>query len=129
MSAADYWPRVEVAIFDAKANRFEVDLEWPECHKNKCQAYHGNPSAAFGIMAHAIANSVESEMRNRAITQPDVSDYDTDGYPVALATFTLAALLRTYAKDAPTYVKAAQLIIDAYPAFVDVLAPAGEIAA
>ena len=121
----DYWPRVQTAIYAAVVSRAAIEHEWPECHRKGCQGRHGSPDAAFGMMKAQIAESVHLELAYRTLTQPDVSEDDDD--PADRATLTLAVLLGRYASHAPTYVKAAQLIIDAYPAFVDVLAQSEDV--
>jgi hypothetical protein len=112
--------RILAAIWDAAAPRFEVEFEWPECHKPKCSHRHGSPDAAFGIMKHVIADAVRLEIRYHATTRPDVAKEDDS--PEDVATYTLAALLNRYnVHHAGTFVKAARLIVDAYPAIVPAL--------
>jgi len=112
--------RVVATVYSAGVSKAEVDLEWPTCHKNKCQASHGSPEMAFSYMAHSIAEALKLELMARATTQPDVAE-DGDS-PECVAVYTLAALLTRYRPEiTSTYVRAARLIIDAYPGMVSAL--------
>ncbi len=113
--------RIQAAAFAASVNRFEVEFEWPECHKPRCQHRHGEPELAFGLMQHAVIESIEHELRFESVTRPDRSRHGDS--PEETAVYTLASLLNTYnVHHAGTFVKASQLLIDAYPALVPVLA-------
>lgn len=112
--------RIMAAIADAGASRAEIGLEWPECHRKGCQYRHGNPDLAFGIFKTVVARAVERELNYHSITRPDVAQ-DGDA-PEEMAIYTLTALLHRYnVHDAGTFVKAARLIVEAYPALVPVL--------
>lgn len=112
--------RVIAAIYDSAVNRFEVELEWPECHAKKCQVRHGDPRQAFAMMKHQIVEAVQSEMRFHATTRPDVAEPDDS--PEDAAALALAVLFRRYnVHDAGTWTRAARLIIDAYPALIPAL--------
>lgn len=113
--------RVEVAIANAAVRRSVVDFDWPECHKAKCSGRHGDVDSAFGTMKHAIMDAVRSELMHEVTTRPDVAlDGDT---PEQVAVYTLATLLSRYnVRETSTFVKAAQLIVDAYPSLVPALA-------
>lgn len=113
--------RVIAAIHDAGVNRFEVELEWPECHARKCQERHGDPRQAFAMMKHQIVEAVQAELRFYTTTRPSVSDPEDS--PEEAAAITLAVLLRRYnVDDAGTWARAGRLLIDAYPALIPALA-------
>lgn len=113
--------RVQAAIYSTPVNRFEVMLEWPECHAKRCRAHHGSPERALGVMQATISEAVKQELTAWATTRPDVAeDGDSD---VEVAVYTLAELLRRYnVHDAGTFVRAARLIVEAYPGLVQSLA-------
>ena len=112
--------RIEAAAYGASVRRSEVEMAWPECHRPKCQHQHGSVEEALGLMQHAVAGAVRDELRYRTTTRPDLRG---DGENAAdEAVLTLAVLLSRYrVQDAGTYVKAAQLLVEAYPEFVPVL--------
>lgn len=104
--------RITAAIYNTSIGRAELQFELPECHKAKCQSSHPDGSAALSMMMRAISENVRREVLYRTVTMPDVADEDDP----ERAVLTLAALLSTYnVHDAGTYIRAAQLIIDAYP--------------
>ncbi|WIA96427.1 hypothetical protein [Curtobacterium sp. MCBA15_004] len=110
--------RIDAAIDSAGVSRAEVYLELPECHKNKCQARHPDGTAALGLMKRQISASIHSELLYRTTTRPDLG---VNAEPDAAA-ITLAHLLRTYnVHDTGTYIRAAELLIEAYPAIGDAL--------
>jgi hypothetical protein len=112
--------RTIAAVHATSVNRFEVLLDWPECHKRGCQAHHPGPSAALTTMMLTISDNVRAELIAHAITRPDVAE-DGDS-PTMVAAYTLATLLNRYnVHHAGTFVKAAQLIVEAYPALVPAL--------
>lgn len=112
--------RVEAAVFDANVSRSAVEFEWPECHRKGCQHRHGNVDSAFGIMKTQVVRAIRSELMHEVTTRPDIAeDGDTQEQN---AVYTLATLLSRYkVRDAGTFVKAAQLIVDAYPDLIPVL--------
>lgn len=113
--------RIVAAVADAGISRAVVEHDWPECHKAKCQARHGDPDSAMGHMKHQIIDAVKLELRYEATTRPDVS-MDGDS-PEATAALTLGVLLHRYRPEVSgTYAKAAQLIVDAYPEIIPALA-------
>lgn len=109
--------RVEAAIMDAVARRSAIEFDWPECHRKNCPHRHGDVDYAFGAMKVQIIESVRNELRYETTTRPDVSDgMDSDEQN---AVWALAALLNTYnVHHAGTFVRAAQLMVDAYPQLV-----------
>lgn len=112
--------RVIAAIVAADVNRFEVEFEWPECHKPRCQGSHGRPESAFALMKHRIIEAVQDELRFHATTRVDGTSY-TDS-PEDAAVFALGVLLSRYnVHDTGTWARAARLIIDAYPALISAL--------
>lgn len=113
--------RIRAAAHAASVNRFEVEFDWPECHKPRCPHQHGEPERALGLMQHAVIESIERELRFETVTRPDRS-CDGDS-PEDTAVYTLASLLNTYnVHHAGTFVKAARLLLDAYPSLVPALA-------
>lgn len=112
--------RVEAAIDAAAVRRSAVEFDWPECHAKRCSGRHGNVDEAFGTMKHSIIEAVRSELLHEVTTRPDIAeDGDT---PEQTAVYTLAFLMDRYnVAKTSTYVKAAQLIVDAYPELVAVL--------
>lgn len=112
--------RIEAAVSDASVSRSAVDFEWPECHRKGCQHRHGNVDSAFGIMKIQVMRAIRSELLHEVTTRPDIAeDGDTQEQN---AVYTLATLLSRYkVHDAGTFVKAAQLIVDAYPALIPAL--------
>lgn len=113
--------RIEAAAFAAKANRFEVDIAgWPECHKRGCKERHPDPREAMGLLRHAIISAIGEELRYEMTTRSPRYDEDS---PRTAAWFALATLLNRYnVRHAGTFRRAAELIIDAYPGMVPVLA-------
>ncbi|MEW1990740.1 hypothetical protein [Microbacterium sp. NPDC078849] len=113
--------RIVAAVAGAGVSRAIVEHDWPECHKAKCQARHGDPDTAMWHMKHQIIEAVKLELRYEATTRPDVAvDGDT---PEEAAALTLGVLLHRYRPEVSgTYAKAAQLIVDAYPEIVPALA-------
>lgn len=115
--------RIEAAISDAGVSRSAVEFDWPECHRKGCQGRHGDVDAAFTTMKIQIMRGVRSELMHEVTTRPDISEPgDTEEQT---AVYTLATLLSRYnVRDTGTFVKAAQLIVDAYPALIPVLGDA-----
>lgn len=112
--------RIGAAAHAAAVNRFEVEFEWPECHKPRCPHRHGEPERALGLMQHAVIESIENELRFENVTRPDCSDVGDS--PEDTAAYTLATLLNTYnVHHAGTFVEAARLLLDAYPGLVPAL--------
>ena len=112
--------RIVAAVAEAGVSRAVVMHDWPECHKAKCQARHGDPDLAMGHMKHQIVEAVKLELRYEATTRPDARvDGDT---PAEAAAFTLGVLLHRYRPHVTgTYAKAARLIVDAYPQIIPAL--------
>lgn len=110
--------RIEAAIQSATVQRLLIDFDWPECHRKNCGNRHENADYAFGNMKAQIISAVRSELIAESVTQPDVTEHgDT---PEQDAVLTLATLLHTYRPEkTSTYVKAAQLMVDAYPALIE----------
>jgi hypothetical protein len=120
--------RIEAAIGDARVSRSAVEFEWPECHRKGCQGRHGSVDQAFGIMKHQVMQAVRLELLHELTTRPDIAeDGDT---PEQAAVYNLAILMDRYnVNKTSTYVNAAQLIVDAYPAIIPALATAEDVAA
>ena len=120
--------RIEAAVAAAAVRRSAVEFDWPECHKPKCPHRHGNVDQAFGTMKHRVMDEVRSELMHEVTTRPDIAlDGDT---PELTAVYTLATLMDRYnVSKTSTYVKAAQLIIDAYPELIPALADSEGVAA
>jgi hypothetical protein len=115
--------RVEAAIADAGVSRSAVQHDWPDCHRKNCQYRHPDPDSAFTTMKLQIMRAVRDELQARSTTRPDVADDDDS--PEQVAVYTLATLLHRYhVNSAGTFVKAAQLIVDAYPQIIPALADA-----
>ena len=113
--------RIRAAAHTAAVNRFELEFVWPECHKAKCSQQHGDPGQALALLEHAVIESVENELRFETVTRPDLADPEDTAEQTAV--LTLATLLSTYnVRDAGTFVRAAQLMIDAYPPLTEALA-------
>lgn len=105
--------RIDAAIEAAGVSRAEMHLTLPECHKRKCQSRHPEGDEALGMMKRQIRESIQSEMLYRTVTRPDLGVQDE---PDAAA-LTLAHLLSTYnVHDSGTYIRAAEMLIEAYPA-------------
>lgn len=120
--------RLKEAVFEAGVSRGAVETTWAECHKPRCGCQHGRPEDAFLMMKQQIAESIEKELRWRALTKPNVTE--PEDTPQQNAVWTLAALLGRYnVHDAGTFVKAARLIVDAYPAIIPALVDIREKAA
>lgn len=113
--------RIEATIGAATVSRSAVEFEWPECHRKGCQGRRGSVDQAFGIMKRKIMDEVRSELMCEVTTRPSIGeDGDT---PEQVAVYTLAILMGRYnVNKTSTYVNAAQLIVDAYPAIVPALA-------
>ena len=112
--------RIEAAVSAASVSRSAVEFDWPECHRKGCQGRHGNVDSAFGTMKIQVMRAVRSELQHEMTTRPDIyQDGDTEEQT---AVYVLATLLSRYnVHDAGTFVKAAQLIVDAYPALIPAL--------
>ena len=112
--------RIEAAISAAAVRRSAVEFDWPECHAKRCSHRHGDVDEAFGTMKTQIMQAVRSELMHEVTTRPDIAeDGDTQEQS---AVYLLAHLMHTYrVSKTSTYVKAAQLIVDAYPALIPVL--------
>lgn len=112
--------RIEAAISAAAVSRSAVEFDWPECHRKGCQGRHGSVDSAFGTMKIQIMRAVRSELMHEVTTRPDIAeDGDT---PEQTAVYTLAHLMHVYrVSETSTYVKAAQLIVDAYPGLIPAL--------
>lgn len=115
--------RIEAAAFAAAANRFEVEFAgWPECHKRGCKEWHPDPRQAMGLLQHAIVSAIGDELRFEMTTR--APRYEEDSEREA-AWFALATLMNRYnVRHAGTFRRAAELIVDAYPALVPALAGA-----
>jgi hypothetical protein len=112
--------RIEAAVAVASVQRSAVEFDWPECHKRGCQGRHGDVDSAFGTMKIQVMRAVRAELQYELTTRPDIADEDDT--PEQSAVYTLAMLLHRYnVHDAGTFVKAAQLIVDAYPGLVPAL--------
>jgi len=112
--------RIEAAISSATVRRSAVEFDWPECHAKRCSHRHGDVDAAFGTMKYSIMQAVRGELQYELTTRPDIADEDDT--PEQTAVYTLATLLQRYnVRETSTFVKAAQLIVDAYPALIPVL--------
>lgn len=119
--------RIEATVSDASVSRSAVEFDWPECHRKGCQHRHGNIDSAFSTMKIQIMRAVRSELMHEVTTRPDIAE--PGDAPEQTAVYTLATLLNRYnVHDAGTFVKAAQLIVDAYPALIPALGEA-EVAA
>jgi hypothetical protein len=112
--------RIEAAVSAASVRRSAVDFDWPECHRKGCQGRHGSVDSAFGTMKAAVMQAVRSELMHEMTTRPDIyQDGDTQEQT---AIYVLATLLSRYnVREASTFVKAAQLIVDAYPDLIPML--------
>lgn len=117
--------RIWAAADNAGVSRAVVELEWPECHKPKCQARHGSPDTAMLYLKQAIVREIESELRHRVTSRPDdiAPESDADAQAAALH---LAVLLRTHnVHDAGTFIRAAERMVEAFPELVPVFAGVG----
>jgi hypothetical protein len=115
--------RIDAAIMNSGARRSLIQHDWPECHRKNCQGSHGDVDIAFHEMKIAIMQAVKSELECEVTTKPDIAD-DGDT-PEQVAVYTLATLLNRYnVHHAGTFVRSAQLIIDAYPGITEVLGEA-----
>lgn len=112
--------RIEAAISNATASRSVIEFDWPECHRKGCQDRHGDVDSAFHNMKTQIVESVRDELRYEMTTRPDVADEgDT---PEQEAVYALAVLMNRYnVHHAGTFVKAAQLMVEAYPKLIGAL--------
>lgn len=116
--------RIEAAIGNAGVSRAAVEFDWPECHRKNCQGRHGSPDSAFATMKIQVMQAVRLELNYHTTTRPDVAE--SGDSPEEIAIYTLATLLNRYnVHDAGTFVKAARLIVEAYPALVPVLGVEG----
>lgn len=112
--------RIEGAVSDAKVSRSAVEFDWPECHAKRCNGRHGDVDAAFGTMKIQIMRAIRSELQHELTTRPDIAEPGDTQEQNAI--YTLAVLMDRYnVANAGTYVKAAQLIVDAYPELIPVL--------
>lgn len=112
--------RIEAAVSDASVSRSAVEFEWPECHRKGCQHRHGNVDSAFTTMKIQVMRAVRSELMHETTTRPDIAEPGDTQEQAAV--YTLATLLSRYkVHDAGTFVKAAQLIVDAYPELIPAL--------
>lgn len=112
--------RLKEAVYGAGVSRGAVETTWAECHKPRCPCTHGRPEDAFLMMKQQISADIEAELRWRVTSRPDVGE-DGDS-PAQNAVWTLAELLNRYnVRHAGTFVKAATLIVDAYPDIVPAL--------
>lgn len=112
--------RVVAAIENAAARRSLIEFDWPECHRKGCQHRHGDVDSAFHNMKSAILQSVQEELLYEVTTRPDISEEGDSAETEAV--YALAALMNRYnVHHAGTFVKAAQLMVDAYPRLVDAL--------
>jgi hypothetical protein len=115
--------RVLQAVHDTSVSREAVEFEWPECHKPRCQGSHGSPDRAMGIVLHKVSENITNEMLYRLTTRADVAEADAD--PDEQAAQNFAVLLTRYTPEKHnTYIQAARALMEAYPALVDVFAPA-----
>lgn len=113
--------RIEAAISAARVSRAAVEFDWPECHRKGCQHRHGDVDSAFHTMKIQVMRAVESELAYEVTTRPNIhEDGDT---PEQKAVYLLAVLMSTYnVHRTSTFVNAAQLMVDAYPALIGALA-------
>lgn len=111
--------RIEAAISTATVRRSDVEFDWPECHAKRCAGRHGSVDAAFGTMKSQVMSAVRSELMHEMTTRPDIAE--PGDAQEQNAVYTLATLMNRYnVHDAGTFVKAAQLMVDAYPALSEV---------
>lgn len=119
--------RIEAAVSAASVSRSAVEFDWPDCHRKGCQGRHGDVDAAFSTMKIQVMRAVRSELMHEVTTRPDIVESGDTSEQTAV--YTLATLLHRYnVHDAGTFVKAAQLIVDAYPALVSALGEMEEAA-
>lgn len=112
--------RIEAAVSDAKVSRSSVEFDWPECHAKRCNGRHGDVDAAFGTMKIQVMRAIRAELQYELTTRPDFADPEDTAEQTAV--YTLAILMDRYnVSKTSTYVKAAQLIVDAYPELIPVL--------
>ena len=112
--------RIEAAVSDAKVSRSAVEFDWPECHAKRCNGRHGDVDAAFGTMKIQIMRAIRAELQHELTTRPDIAEPGDSQEQNAV--YTLAILMDRYnVSKTSTYVKAAQLIVDAYPELIPVL--------
>jgi hypothetical protein len=112
--------RIEAAVSDAKVSRSAVEFDWPECHAKRCNGRHGDVDAAFGTMKIQVMRAIRSELQHEVTTRPDI--YEDGDTQEQTAVYVLASLMDRYnVAKTSTYVKAAQLIVDAYPELIPVL--------
>lgn len=112
--------RIEAAISAAAVSRSAVEFDWPECHRKGCQGRHGDVDSAFGTMKIQIMRAVRSELMHEMTTRPDI--YQGGDTQEQTAIYVLATLLSRYnVRETSTFVKAAQLIVEAYPGLIPVL--------
>src|SRR3546814_17883257 len=68
--------RLKEAVYGADVSRAAVETTWAECHKPRCQCTHGRPEDAFLMMKRQISDAIESELRWRVTSRPDVAQED-----------------------------------------------------
>ena len=112
--------RIEAAIASATVRRSAVEFDWPECHRKGCAGRHGSVDSAFATMKSQVMQAVRSELQHEMTTRPDIAEPGDTAEQNAV--YTLAVLMDRYnVSKTSTYVKAAQLIVDAYPALIPAL--------
>lgn len=111
--------RVISAIYAAGVHRAVINEVWPECHRAKCQHRHPTPDEAFSMMKHQIAEMIKLELGYRRVSRPefDGSDYTA----TEQAEITLGVLMDTYFTKSGRFIRAAEMILEAYPEMVAVL--------
>jgi len=119
-SESDVAERIRSAIYATDVSRAVVEHEWPECHAKRCQGSHPNPDMAFSIMKGRIAESVFDELAYRATSRPVFFAHD-GMTPRESAEATLAVLMDTYFDKTGRFIRAAEMIVEAYPELVGVL--------
>lgn len=67
----DLWPRIRQAIYAATVSRADVLTNLPSCHRKNCQGSHGDIDLVFRMFVDRVAASVESELRCKAVSEPD----------------------------------------------------------
>lgn len=112
--------RVVAAVEHSASRRSLIEEDWPECHRKGCQGRHGNADAAFGNMKARIIEDVQNELRYEMTTRPNV--FQDEATREQRAIYTLALLMSTYSVNrTSTFVKAAHLMVDAYPKLIEAL--------
>lgn len=112
--------RIEATVSDVGVSRSAVEFDWPECHRKNCQQRHGSADSAFTTFKIQTMRAIRSELAHEVTTRPDIAeDGDTEEQT---AVYVLATLMNRYnVHDAGTFVRAARLVVDAYPAIIPVL--------